>query len=45
MLNLVPWGGVEVALRHSCFAGLNGWNELAAALMQVYIQDITANQV
>ena len=45
VLNLVPWNGVEVALRHLCFAGLHGWPALAEALGQAYIEDITANQV
>ena len=44
VLNLVPWGGVEVDLRHLRFAGLHGWDALAQAAMQSYIQDITANQ-
>ena len=44
MLNLVPWGGVEVDLRHLRFAGLHGWDALAQAALQSYIQDITANQ-
>lgn len=34
-----------MALRHSCFTGLHGWNALAEALAQAYIHDITANQV
>ena len=45
VLNLVPWGGVEVDLRHLRFAGLQGWDALARAVVQSYIQDITANQV
>ena len=44
VLNLVPWNGVEVTLRHLCFAGLHGWPALAEVLAQAYIQDITANQ-
>ncbi len=40
----MPWGGVEVDLRHLRFAGLQGWDALARAVMQAYIADITANQ-
>ncbi len=45
VLNLVPWGGVQLRLPELRLSGVQGWGGLAAAAGQAYLQDIAANQV
>ena len=45
VLNLVPWGGVQLDLPHVKATGLHGWPALASAVGNAYLQDIALSQV
>ncbi len=45
LVNLVPWGGVDVGLKGLRLAGVQGWDGLAAAAAQEWLQDIATTQV
>lgn len=45
VLNLVPWGGVQLDLPHVKAAGLQGWAALGSAVGNAYLQDIASSQV
>eukprot|EP00775_Hariotina_reticulata_P009269 gene9269-9434_t len=44
LLNLVPWGGVDLALKPLRFNGLVGWDGLAAAAAQEWMSHIGRTQ-
>ncbi|KAA6418149.1 MAG: Autophagy-related 2 [Trebouxia sp. A1-2] len=45
VLNLVPWGGVQLDLPHVKASGLQGWGALGSAVGNAYLQDIASSQV
>ncbi|KAL3156294.1 hypothetical protein ABBQ32_012565 [Trebouxia sp. C0010 RCD-2024] len=45
VLNLVPWGGVQLDLPHVKATGLHGWPALGSAVANAYLQDIASSQV
>ena len=45
VLNLVPWGGVQLDLPHVKASGLHGWTALGNAVGNAYLQDIASSQV
>ena len=45
VLNLVPWGGVQLDLPHVKASGLHGWLALGSAVGNAYLQDIASSQV
>ena len=45
VLNLVPWGGVQLDLPHVKASGLHGWCALGNAVGNAYLQDIASSQV
>jgi autophagy-related protein 2 len=44
LLNLVPWGGVDLALKPLRFNGLVGWDGLAAAAAQEWMSHVGRTQ-
>jgi autophagy-related protein 2 len=44
LLNLVPWGGVDLSLKPLKFAGVLGWEGLAAAAASDWMRDIARSQ-
>lgn len=45
VLNLVPWGGVALALPPVSLADAEGWPAVGRGIAAVYINDITTHQV
>ncbi|KAL0044023.1 hypothetical protein WJX82_003156 [Trebouxia sp. C0006] len=45
VLNLVPWGGVQLDLPRVKASGLQGWGALGSAVGNAYLQDIASSQV
>jgi len=45
VLNLVPWGGVQLDLPRVKGSGLQGWGALGSAIGNAYLQDIASSQV
>ena len=45
VLNLVPWGGVQLDLPHVKATGLHGWPALGSGVGNAYLQDIASSQV
>ena len=45
VLNLVPWGGVQLELPLVKGLGLHGWDALGSAVGNAYLQDIASSQV
>ena len=45
VLNLVPWGGVQLDLPRVKASGLHGWSALGSAVGNAYLQDIASSQV
>lgn len=45
VLNLVPWGGVALALPPVALADAEGWAAVGRGVAAVYINDITSHQV
>ena len=45
LVNLVPWGGVDIGLKCLRLAGLQGWDGVGAACAQEWLHDIAATQV
>ncbi len=45
VLNLVPWGGVQLDLPRVKASGLQGWAALGNAVGNAYLQDIASTQV
>ena len=45
LINLVPLGGLELALAPAAAAGVTGWDGLGAVLARYWLTDIARNQV
>jgi autophagy-related protein 2 len=45
LVNLVPWGGVDLGLKGLRLAGLSGWDGVGAACAQEWLHHIASTQV
>lgn len=45
ILNLIPWGGVQLDLPGVKASGLQGWSAFGSAVGNAYLQDIASSQV
>ncbi|GAB4853962.1 hypothetical protein Ancab_018170 [Ancistrocladus abbreviatus] len=45
LVNLVPWKGVELQLKHVQAAGVYGWNSVCETIIGEWLEDISQNQV
>ena len=45
VLNLIPWGGVQLELPAVKASGLQGWDALGNAVGSAYLEDIASSQV
>lgn len=45
VLNLIPWGGVQLELPVVKASGLQGWDALGSAVGNAYLEDIASSQV
>ncbi|ONK66112.1 uncharacterized protein A4U43_C06F4270 [Asparagus officinalis] len=45
LLNLVPWKGIELHLKHVCAVGLYGWGSVCETVFGQWLEDISHNQV
>ena len=45
VLNLIPWGGVQLELPAVKASGLQGWDALGSAVGNAYLEDIASSQV
>ena len=45
LVNLVPWGGLDLELQQLRLGGLQGWDGVAAALAREWMADIAKTQV
>ncbi|KAK8960382.1 hypothetical protein KSP40_PGU008309 [Platanthera guangdongensis] len=45
LLNLVPWKGIDLQLKHVCALGLYGWMSVCETVVGQWLEDISHNQV
>ncbi|KAK4487321.1 hypothetical protein RD792_006063, partial [Penstemon davidsonii] len=45
LVNLVPWKGVELQLKHVQGVGLYGWNSVCETILGEWLEDISHNQI
>ncbi len=45
LVNLVPWGGVDIALKALTLRGRHGWDGVAAEAAEEWLKDISSTQV
>ncbi|XP_057787478.1 autophagy-related protein 2 [Salvia miltiorrhiza] len=45
LVNLIPWKGVELQLKHVQGIGLYGWSSVCETIMGEWLEDISQNQV
>lgn len=45
LVNLVPWKGVELKLKHVQTVGVYGWNSVCETVIGDWLEDISENQV
>ncbi|KAI3445996.1 hypothetical protein Pfo_002661 [Paulownia fortunei] len=45
LVNLVPWKGVELQLKHVQGAGLYGWSSVCEMILGEWLEDISQNQI
>ncbi|KAL9231607.1 hypothetical protein vseg_006811 [Gypsophila vaccaria] len=45
LVNLVPWKGVELQLKHVQAAGVYGWTNVCETAMGEWLEDISQNQI
>ncbi|KAJ0983506.1 hypothetical protein J5N97_011761 [Dioscorea zingiberensis] len=45
LLNLVPWKGIDLQLKHVCAVGVYGWNSICETVVGQWLEDISHNQV
>lgn len=45
LVNLIPWKGVELQLKHVQGTGLYGWSSVCETIMGEWLEDISQNQV
>ncbi|KAH6772666.1 hypothetical protein C2S51_011070 [Perilla frutescens var. frutescens] len=45
LVNLIPWKGVELQLKHVQGTGLYGWGSVCETIMGEWLEDISQNQV
>ncbi|WOL12704.1 autophagy-related protein [Canna indica] len=45
LLNLVPWKGIDLHLKHVCAIGVYGWSNICENVIGEWLEDIAHNQV
>ncbi|XP_010521447.1 PREDICTED: autophagy-related protein 2 [Tarenaya hassleriana] len=45
LVNLVPWKGIELKLKHVHAAGIYGWGNVCETILGEWLEDISQNQV
>ncbi|XAR59460.1 hypothetical protein NMG60_11015302 [Bertholletia excelsa] len=45
LVNLVPWKGVELQLKHVHAVGVYGWNSVCETIIGEWLEDISQNQI
>ncbi|KAK6241046.1 Atg2/VPS13 [Theobroma cacao] len=45
LVNIVPWKGVELELKHVHAVGLYGWGSVCETIMGEWLEDISQNQI
>ncbi|CAL9185853.1 unnamed protein product [Musa hybrid cultivar] len=45
LLNLVPWKGVELQLKHVCATGVHGWSSVCETVLGIWLEDVAHSQV
>ncbi|XP_052191983.1 autophagy-related protein 2 [Diospyros lotus] len=45
LVNLVPWKGVELQLKHVHAIGVYGWNSVCETIVGEWLEDISQNQI
>ncbi|KAL5714191.1 hypothetical protein ACHQM5_016185 [Ranunculus cassubicifolius] len=45
LINLVPWKGIELHLKHVHAAGIYGWSSVCETIVGEWLEDISHNQV
>ncbi|CAN8258801.1 unnamed protein product [Cochlearia groenlandica] len=45
LLNLVPWKGIELHLKHVHAAGIYGWGNVCETILGEWLEDISQNQI
>ncbi|KAG0447467.1 hypothetical protein HPP92_028321 [Vanilla planifolia] len=45
LLNLVPWKGIDLDLKHVCAIGVYGWGSVCETVIGQWLEDISHNQV
>ncbi|KAF9603872.1 hypothetical protein IFM89_038130 [Coptis chinensis] len=45
LVNLVPWKGVELKLKHVHAVGIYGWSSVCETIMGEWLEDISNNQI
>ncbi|EEF43703.1 autophagy-related protein 2 isoform X2 [Ricinus communis] len=45
LVNLVPWKGVELELKHVQAAGVYGWGNVCETILGEWLEDISQNQI
>lgn len=45
LINLVPWKGIELELKHVHAVGVYGWNGVCETIAREWLEDISQNQV
>ncbi|ESQ47980.1 hypothetical protein EUTSA_v10019879mg [Eutrema salsugineum] len=45
LVNLVPWKGIELQLKHVHAAGIYGWGNVCETILGEWLEDISQNQI
>ncbi|URE12311.1 ATG C terminal domain [Musa troglodytarum] len=45
LLNLVPWKGIDLQLKHVCATGIYGWSNICETVVGEWLEDIAHNQI
>ncbi|XP_042482535.1 autophagy-related protein 2 [Macadamia integrifolia] len=45
LVNLVPWKGIELHLKHVHAVGVYGWNRVSETILGEWLEDISQNQI